>query len=117
MRAYLIAAAAAAAVAAPALAQGPMTVEGRTQGEFTEIVQFGDLSLPADGATLRSRVLNASSRVCSRAFSDSNTGGMLVRACTSGTYSDAKPAMERVLAMAATGKQLAATAIRIRFAR
>ena len=117
MRALLIAAAAAVAAASPALAQAPMTVEGRNAGEYTEVVRIGDLSLPADAHTLRGRVLDASSRVCTRAFADNNSAGRLIGACTDGTYRDAKPAMERVIAMAGSGHQLAVAAIRIRMAR
>ena len=117
MRALLIATAlAAVATAASAAAQpSSMTVEGRT-GEFSEIVQVGDLNLASDGSILRERVLAASGRVCANAFRDNNAAGKLVGACTSGTYRDAKPAIERMVAMVRSGQQLAATSIRIQLA-
>ena len=117
MRALLITTAVAAVAAAtPAAAQpSSMTVEGRAD-QFTEVVHAGDLNLASDGAILRQRVLAASGRVCARAFRDENAAGKLVGACTDGTYRDAKPAINQMIAMVKSGRQLAATSIRIQLA-
>src|ERR1043166_724177 len=117
MRSLLFTAiAAGAAIAIPAQARDDLTVLGQSQREFSETVQFGDLNLaePAAAGTLRHRVVAAAGRVCADAHRSNDMGGRLIGACTTGTYTDAKPAIARALALAESGKQVAMTAITIR---
>ena len=109
---------AAAFVAAPLIADEPMTVTG--QQFYQERVSFADLDLRSGWAqqTLRRRVDNASERVCRDAygpFTDTDfvpsgriNAGMT---CASLTYRDARPQIRVAIARAKAGLQLATSLV------
>ena len=98
---------AAALVAAPLVADAPMTVTG--QQLYQERVSFVDLDLRSGWAqqALRHRVREASDRVCIQAVGPIGYDMGFLPSCTAATYDDARPQIRTAIARAKAGLPMA----------
>lgn len=105
-------------IVAPVSAESPMIVSGKQEQVYQERVSFSDLDLRqrVAGQTLRSRVKNASDRVCIQAegfvprygvYGYSHQDPSLT--CADLTYAQAEPQMKAVFDRAKAGQQVAIT--------
>ena len=96
---------------APLAAQEPVTVTGSPQPVYQERVSFTDLDLRhwSDRQALRSRVHQASERVCIQAEGpfNVNIGFMGKPSCTQATYKWARPQIASAIARAKSGQLIA----------
>ena len=113
---------AAALLAVPLAAQGPVVVSGQSQPAYQERVSFGDLDLRRGAAqeSLRTRVKQAAKRVCREAegpnagygVSGYGTHGPWPT-CADLTYNNARPLIAVAIGRAKAGHRFAASAFTI----
>lgn len=107
---------AAALLAVPLAAQGPVVVSGQSQPAYQERVSFGDLDLRRGAAqeSLRTRVKQAAKRVCREAEGPSGYGthGPWLT-CADLTYNNARPLIAVAIGRAKAGHRFAASAFTI----
>lgn len=117
LRTMILAAAASAAFAVPALAQGDLTVRASKVDADMIRVPYGDLQLANadDAATLRSRVNSAIRKGCGNLYGSAMLSQQWT--CRDVASNAAKPQMAEALASAQSGRTLASTTLVLRFAR